>query len=55
MPEADEASAPVTIRNGVPGNSGILTAIRDLVVVVPFQRPRGGGPAPAEHRGGWPP
>src|SRR6478736_3905103 len=43
LPDADEI--------GVPGNSGIAAAIRDLVVVVPFNDAEAVARALAEHRG----
>ena len=50
LPEADEVG-PRDHPNGVPGNSGIPAAIRDLVVVVPFNDPEAVARALAEHRG----
>ena len=49
LPEADEVG-PRDHPNGVPGNSGIPSAIRDLVVVVPFNDPEAVARALAEHR-----
>ena len=50
LPEADEVG-PRDHPIGVPGNSGIPAAIRDLVVVVPFNDPEAVARALAEHRG----
>jgi glutamate-1-semialdehyde 2,1-aminomutase len=50
LPEADEVG-PREHPIGVPGNSGIPAAIRDLVVVVPFNDPEAVARALAEHRG----
>jgi glutamate-1-semialdehyde 2,1-aminomutase len=50
LPEADEIGNrdhPV----GVPGNSGIPAAIRDLVIVVPYNNPEAVARALREHRG----
>jgi glutamate-1-semialdehyde 2,1-aminomutase len=49
LPEADEIG-PRDHPTGVPGNSGIPAAIRDLVVVVPFNDPEAVARALAEHR-----
>jgi glutamate-1-semialdehyde 2,1-aminomutase len=48
LPEADEVG-PRDHPFGVPGNSGIPSAIRDLVVVVPFNDPEAVARALAEH------
>jgi len=48
LPEADEVG-PRDHPNGVPGNSGIPSAIRDLVVIVPFNDPEAVARALAEH------
>ncbi len=50
LPEADQVG-PREHPIGVPGNSGIPAAIRDLVVVVPFNDPDAVARALAEHRG----
>jgi glutamate-1-semialdehyde 2,1-aminomutase len=50
LPEADEVG-PRDHPIGVPGNSGIPAAIRDLVVVVPFNDPEAVARALADHRG----
>ena len=50
LPEADEVG-PRDHPTGVPGNSGIPAAIRDLVVVVPFNDADAVARALAEHRG----
>ena len=50
LPEADEVG-PRDHPIGVPGNGGIPAAIRDLVVVVPFNDPEAVARALAEHRG----
>ncbi|MGI9162395.1 MAG: aspartate aminotransferase family protein [Mycobacterium sp.] len=50
LPEADEVG-PRDHPTRVPGNSGIPAAIRDLVVVVPFNDPEAVARALAEHRG----
>ena len=50
LPEADEIG-PRDHPIGVPGNTGIPAAIRDLVVVVPFNDPEAVARALAEHRG----
>ena len=50
LPEADEIG-PRDHPNGVPGNSGIPSAIRDLVVIVPFNDPEAVARALAEHPG----
>ena len=50
LPEADEVG-PRDHPNGVPGNSGIPSAIRDLVVIVPFNDPEAVARALAEHPG----
>jgi glutamate-1-semialdehyde 2,1-aminomutase len=50
LPLADEVG-PRDHPIGVPGNSGIPAAIRDLVVVVPFNDPEAVARALAEHRG----
>ena len=50
LPEADEVG-PRAHPTPVPGNSGIPSAIRDLVVVVPFNDPGAVARALAEHRG----
>ena len=50
LPEADEVG-PRDRPVGVPGNSGIPAAIRDLVVVVPFNDALAVERALAEHRG----
>lgn len=50
LPEADEVG-PRDHPIGVPGNSGIPAAIRDLVIVVPFNDPEAVARALAEHRG----
>jgi len=49
LPEADEVG-PRDHPTGVPGNSGIPAAIRDLVVVVPFNDPEAVARALSEHR-----
>ena len=48
LPEADEVG-PRDHPNGVPGNSGIPSAIRDLVVIVPFNDPDAVARALVEH------
>lgn len=48
LPEADEIG-PRDHPIGIPGNSGIPRAIRDLVVVVPFNDPEAVARALAEH------
>lgn len=48
LPEADEVG-PRIHPNGVPGNTGIPSAIMDLVVVVPFNDPEAVARALAEH------
>ena len=48
LPEADEVG-PRDHPVGVPGNSGIPAAIRDLVIVVPFNDPEAVARALAEH------
>jgi len=48
LPEADEVG-PRDHPNSVPGNSGIPSAIRDLVVIVPFNDPEAVARALAEH------
>lgn len=48
LPEADEVG-PREHPTGVPGNSGIPAAIRDKVVVVPFNDPEAVARALAEH------
>jgi len=48
LPEADEVG-PREHPNSVPGNSGIPSAIRDLVVIVPFNDPEAVAQALAEH------
>lgn len=48
LPEADEVG-PREHPNSVPGNSGIPSAIRNLVVVVPFNDPEAVARALAEH------
>ena len=48
LPEADEVG-PRDHPTGVPGNSGIPAAIRDLVVIVPFNDPEAVARALAEH------
>jgi len=50
LPDADQIG-PREHPIGVPGNSGIAAAIRDLVVVVPFNDPEAVARALAEHRG----
>ena len=50
LPEADEIG-PRDHPNGVPGTSGIPSAIRDLVVIVPFNDPEAVARALAEHPG----
>jgi glutamate-1-semialdehyde 2,1-aminomutase len=50
LPEADEIG-PRDHPIGVPGNSGIAAAIRDLVIVVPFNDAEAVARALAEHRG----
>src|SRR3954468_11630026 len=50
LPEADEVG-PRNRPNAVPGNSGIPAAIRDLVIVVPFNDTGAVARALAEHRG----
>jgi glutamate-1-semialdehyde 2,1-aminomutase len=50
LPEADEVG-PRDHPIGVPGNSGIPAAIRDLVIVVPFNDTSAVARALAEHRG----
>jgi glutamate-1-semialdehyde 2,1-aminomutase len=50
LPEADEVG-PRDHPTRVPGNSGIPAAIRDLVVVVPFNDPDAVARALADHRG----
>lgn len=50
LPEADEVG-PRDSPTSVPGNSGIPSAIRDLVVVVPFNDPGAVARALARHRG----
>ncbi len=50
LPEADEVG-PRDHPTGVPGNSGIPSAIRDMVVVVPFNDPQAVARALAEHPG----
>src|SRR3978361_2216354 len=50
LPESDEIG-PRDHPNGVPGNSGIPAAIRDLVIVVPFNDASAVARALAEHRG----
>ncbi|UGU30123.1 aspartate aminotransferase family protein [Mycolicibacterium smegmatis] len=50
LPEADEVG-PRAHPVGVPGNSGIPEAIRNLVVVVPFNDPEAVARALTEHRG----
>ncbi|BBZ32638.1 aspartate aminotransferase family protein [Mycolicibacterium confluentis] len=50
LPEADEIG-PREHPTGVAGNSGIPTAIRDLVVVVPFNDAEAVARALAEHQG----
>lgn len=50
LPEADEVG-PRDRPTRVPGNSGIPAAVRDLVVVVPFNDPAAVERALAEHRG----
>ncbi|MDA2891612.1 aspartate aminotransferase family protein [Mycolicibacterium sp. BiH015] len=49
LPEADEIG-PRSNPNGVPGNSGIPRAIRDLVVIVPFNDPEAVARALRAHR-----
>ena len=49
LPDADEVG-PREHPTGVPGNSGIPQAIRDLVVVVPFNDPEAVARALAEHK-----
>jgi len=48
LPEADEVG-PRDHPNGVPGNSGIPSAIMDLVVIVPFNDPEAVARALSEH------
>jgi glutamate-1-semialdehyde 2,1-aminomutase len=48
LPEADEVG-PREHPNSVPGNSGIPSAIRDLVIIVPFNDPEAVARALAEH------
>jgi glutamate-1-semialdehyde 2,1-aminomutase len=50
LPEADEVG-PRDRPTRVPGNSGIPAAVRDLVIVVPFNDPAAVERALAEHRG----
>jgi glutamate-1-semialdehyde 2,1-aminomutase len=50
LPDADEVG-PRDHPTGVPGNSGIPAAIRDLVIVVPFNDPDAVARALAEHQG----
>ena len=50
LPEADEVG-PRDSPTAVPGNSGIPTAIRDLVIVVPFNDAEAVARALAGHRG----
>jgi len=50
LPEADEVG-PRDHPVGVPGNSGIPSAITDLVVIVPFNDPEAVARALAEHPG----
>ena len=50
LPDADEIG-PRDHPIGVPGNSGIASAIRDLVIVVPFNDAEAVARALAEHRG----
>ena len=50
LPEADEVG-PRDHPIGVPGNTGIPAAIRDLVIVVPFNDADAVARALAEHRG----
>ncbi|WP_082909197.1 aspartate aminotransferase family protein [Mycolicibacterium iranicum] len=50
LPEADEIG-PRSAPHGVPGNSGIPSAIRDLVVIVPFNDPDAVARALHDHRG----
>jgi glutamate-1-semialdehyde 2,1-aminomutase len=50
LPEADEVG-PRDYPTPVPGNSGIPAAIRDLVIVVPFNDTSAVARALAEHRG----
>ena len=50
LPEADEVG-PRDHPIGVPGNSGIPSAITDLVVIVPFNDPEAVARALAEHPG----
>ena len=50
LPEADEVG-PRDKPNRVPGNTGIPAAIRDLVIVVPFNDTGAVARALAEHRG----
>jgi len=50
LPEADEVG-PRDHPNRVPGNTGIPAAIRDLVIVVPFNDPEAVARALAEHPG----
>jgi glutamate-1-semialdehyde 2,1-aminomutase len=50
LPEADEIG-PRDHPTGVPGNSGIPAAIRDLVIVVPFNDADAVARALSEHRG----
>ena len=49
LPEADEVG-PRDHPANIPGNSGIPSAIRDLVIVVPFNDPEAVARALAEHR-----
>lgn len=49
LPEADEVG-PRDHPNSIPGNSGIPAAIRDLVVIVPFNDTEAVARALAEHR-----
>src|SRR6478735_7682788 len=49
LPDADEVG-PREHPNGVPGNTGIPQAIRDLVVVVPFNDPEAVARALAENK-----
>jgi glutamate-1-semialdehyde 2,1-aminomutase len=50
LPDADEVG-PRDHPTGVPGNTGIPAAIRDLVIVVPFNDPDAVARALAEHQG----
>lgn len=50
LPDADEVG-PREHPTGVPGNTGIPRAIRDLVVVVPFNDPESVARALSEHKG----